>query len=146
MPAGVCTSTGLDCGLLVFQDVFLKSLNAHLRNQSGMRALAVTGHSAIAEVIDRIDVYEDWLAVRLRSREIPGTTKLADDVEEPTDDRLLSIPLAEAVVQEIPANPVAPWLLAKGGPIGAAGTTAPSSQRHRARQALVGRDRLRFCH
>jgi hypothetical protein len=57
-----------------------------------MPASAITGHSAIAEGIDRIDVYEDRLAIGLRSRESPGTTKLADDIEEPTDDRFLSIP------------------------------------------------------
>jgi site-specific DNA recombinase len=74
------------------EDVVLRSLNEHFRNQSGMPATAITGHSAIAEMIDRIDVYEDRLAIRLRSRESPSTTKLADDIEEPTDDRLLSIP------------------------------------------------------
>jgi len=74
------------------EDVVLKSLNEHLRNQSGMPASAITGRSAIAEVIDRIDVYEDRLAIRLRSRESPGTTKHTDDIEEPTDGRLLSIP------------------------------------------------------
>jgi site-specific DNA recombinase len=71
------------------EDAVVKSLNEHLRTQRGMPA--ITGHSAIAEVIDRIDVYKDRLEVRLRSSENPGTIKLADDVE-PTDDRLLSIP------------------------------------------------------
>jgi site-specific DNA recombinase len=74
------------------EDVVLKSLNAHLRSQSGMPASAIAGHSAIAEVVDHIDVYEDRLTIRLRSGESPSTTKLADDIEEPTDDRLLSIP------------------------------------------------------
>ncbi len=46
---------------------------------------------AIAEVIGRIDVYRDRRAIRLRSRESPGTTGLAND-NDPTDDRLLSIP------------------------------------------------------
>ena len=73
------------------EDVVVKSLNEHLRSQSEMPASAITGHSAIAEMIDRIDVHKDRLAVRLRSRENPGTIKLADDIE-PTDDRLLSIP------------------------------------------------------
>ena len=71
------------------EDVVLKSLNAYLRHQSGMPT--ITGQSAIAEAIDRIDVYKDRLAVRLRSRESPGTTELADDIA-PTDDRLLSVP------------------------------------------------------
>ena len=63
------------------EDVVVKSLNEHLRSQSGMPASAITGHSAIAELIDRIDVHKDRLAVRLRSRENPGTIKLADDIE-----------------------------------------------------------------
>ena len=53
--------------------------------------LAITGHSAIAELIARIDVHKDRLAVRLRSRENPQTIKPADDIE-PTDDRVLYIP------------------------------------------------------
>ncbi len=71
------------------EDVVLKFLNEHLRSEGGTPA--ITGHGAIAEVIDRIDVYRDRLAVRLRPRESPGTTRLAND-NEPTDDRLLSIP------------------------------------------------------
>ena len=71
------------------EEVVVKSLNENLRSQSWMPD--ITGHSAIAEVIDRIDVHKDRLAVRLRSRESPGTAKLADDIA-PTDDRLLSIP------------------------------------------------------
>jgi len=73
------------------EEVVVKSLNEHLKSQGATPASAITGHSAIAELIDRIDVYKDRLAVRLRSRESPRTTKLADDIA-PTDDRLLSIP------------------------------------------------------
>ena len=127
------------------EDVVVKSLNEHLRSQSGMPASAITGHSAIAEVIDRIDVHKDRLAVRLRSRENPGTTKLTRRYR--TDRRSPPVhSLAEAAVQEIPANPVASWLITKGGPAGAAGTTPPPRQRHRTRQALAGRDDLRFRH
>ena len=114
------------------EDVVLKSLNAYLRHQSGMPT--ITGQSAIAEAIDRIDVYKDRLAVRLRSRESPGTTELADDIA-PTDDRLLSIPWQK---------PPSLWLIAKRGPAGAAGTAPPTGQRHRTRQALAGRDDLRI--
>jgi site-specific DNA recombinase len=71
------------------EEVVVKFLNEHFRSQSGMPT--ITDHSAIAEVIDRIDVHKDRLTVRLRSQENPGTTKLADDIA-PTDDRLLSIP------------------------------------------------------
>jgi site-specific DNA recombinase len=55
------------------------------------RPLTSLGHRAIAELIGRIDVHTDRLAVRLRSRENPGTIELADDIER-TDDHLLSIP------------------------------------------------------
>jgi site-specific DNA recombinase len=73
------------------EDVVVKSLNGHLRGQSGVPALAITSRTAIAEVIDRIGVYGDRLEVRLRSRESPGTTNLGDDIA-PTDDAVLSIP------------------------------------------------------
>jgi site-specific DNA recombinase len=73
------------------EEVVVKSLNVHLSSERGMPASAITNHSAIAEVIDRIDVYRDRLAVRLRSRESSGTIKPPDDIE-PTGDRLLSIP------------------------------------------------------
>ena len=73
------------------EDVVVKSLNEHLRSQNGMPTAATTGHVAIAELIDRIDVHRDRLAVRLRSRENPGTIDLNDDNDQ-TDDRLLSIP------------------------------------------------------
>jgi site-specific DNA recombinase len=69
------------------EDVVVKSLNEHLRSQSGMPVPAITDHSAIAEVIDRIDVYKDRLAVRLKSQENPGTDDIAS-----TDNHLLSIP------------------------------------------------------
>jgi site-specific DNA recombinase len=73
------------------EEIVVKSLNEHLRNQSGMPTSAITGHSAIAEVIDRIDVHRDRLAVRLRSRENPATTNLVDDIG-PSGDHFLSIP------------------------------------------------------
>ena len=73
------------------EDVDVKSLNEHLRSQGGMPASTITSHSAIAEVIHRIDVHNDRLAVRLRSRENPGTTKLADGIR-PSGDHFLSIP------------------------------------------------------
>ena len=50
-------------------------------------------------MIDRIDVYRDELAIRLRSRESPG--KLPDD-SEPTDDRLPSFPWQKPSVEEMP--------------------------------------------
>src|SRR6516162_2322300 len=74
------------------EDVVVKSLNEHLRSERGMQDSAITGHSAIAEVIDRIDVHRDRLEVHLRSRESPETTKPADDVQGPTGDCPLFIP------------------------------------------------------
>jgi len=73
------------------EEIVVKSLNEYFRSQSGMQLSAITGHRAIAELIGRIDVHTDRLAVRLRSRENPGTIELADDIER-TDDHLLSIP------------------------------------------------------
>jgi hypothetical protein len=37
------------------EEVVVKSLNVHLNSERGMPASAITNHSAIAEVIDRID-------------------------------------------------------------------------------------------
>jgi site-specific DNA recombinase len=73
------------------EDVVVKSLNQHLRGQGGLPASAVTSHGGIIELIDRIDVHKDRLAIRLRSQENPETAKPADDVE-PTEGWLLSIP------------------------------------------------------
>src|SRR5882724_4187929 len=41
------------------EEIVVKSLNEQLRSQSGTRPSAITGHIAIAEVIDRIDVHKD---------------------------------------------------------------------------------------
>lgn len=87
------------------EEIVVKSLNEHLRSQSGTRPSAITDHSAIAEVIDRIDLHKDRLAVRLRSRE---TIKLADDIE-PTDDRRLFIPW-----QKLPSKRFREILLPQG--------------------------------
>ena len=73
------------------EDIVVKSLNEYLITQREKPVSATTGHSAIAELIDRIDVHKDRLAIRLRSQENPGTIEHADD-NEPTDDRLLLIP------------------------------------------------------
>ena len=73
------------------EEVVVKSLNEHLRSRSETPASAIADHSAIAEFVDRIDVHKDRLAVRLRSRENPGTMKQADNLA-PADDCLLSIP------------------------------------------------------
>ena len=56
-----------------------------------MPASTITSHSAITELVDRIDIHSDRLAIRLRSWETAGRTKPADDIE-PTGDGVLSIP------------------------------------------------------
>jgi site-specific DNA recombinase len=71
------------------EEIVVKSVNEYLRSQSGVPV--ITGHSAVAEVIDRIDVHKDRLAVRLRSRDNPRTTKLAGDIA-PTDDASCPLP------------------------------------------------------
>jgi site-specific DNA recombinase len=73
------------------EDVVVKALNEHLTSQNGMPATATTGHGAIAELIDRIDVHRDRLAIRLRSQDNPGTIDLTDSID-PTGDHALSIP------------------------------------------------------
>jgi hypothetical protein len=73
------------------EEVVVKSLKEHFRSRSGTPASAIADHSAITELVDRIDVCKDRLAIRLRSREDPETIKPAGDIEL-TDDRLLSIP------------------------------------------------------
>ena len=72
------------------EDVVVKSLNEHLRSRTGTSASATADQSAIPELVDRIDVHKDRLAIRLRSQENARTINLADN-NEPTDDHLLSI-------------------------------------------------------
>jgi hypothetical protein len=56
-----------------------------------MLAAGNTGQSAIAELIERIDVHNDRLVVRLKPQENLGSNEQANDTEEPNDERLLSI-------------------------------------------------------
>jgi site-specific DNA recombinase len=72
------------------EDIVIKSVNEHLITQREKPVSATTGHSAITELIARIDVHKDRLAIRLRSRENPGPTQPTDDIE-PTTDRVLSV-------------------------------------------------------
>ena len=127
------------------EDDVVKSLNEHLRSERGMQDSAITGHSAIAEVIDRIDVHRDRLEVHLRSRESPETTKPADDVQGPTGDCPLFIPW-----QKPPSKRFRQILLPHGSSRTEVRperrTTPPSRQRDRTRQALAGRDSLRLRH
>ncbi len=61
------------------EDIVVKFLNGYLRGQSGTPT--ITGHSAIAEVIDRIDIYRDRLAVPLRSRESSRSARLHESLK-----------------------------------------------------------------
>jgi site-specific DNA recombinase len=73
------------------EEVVVKALNEQPTSQNGMPTSAITSHDAIAELVDRIDVYKDRLAVGLRSRENSGATDLTDS-NDPTGNRLLTIP------------------------------------------------------
>jgi len=74
------------------EEIVIKSLSEYLRSQSGTQPPDITGRSAIAEFIDRIEVHKDRFAVQLRPQQTEAATKTADDSEEPAGDRLLSIP------------------------------------------------------
>jgi site-specific DNA recombinase len=74
------------------EDIVVKSLNEHLGGRSRMPAEAKTNRSAIAEVIDRIDVHKDRLTVCLKSQEKPETIKPTEDIERAGDDHILIIP------------------------------------------------------
>jgi hypothetical protein len=50
------------------EEVVVKSLNKHLRSRSETPASTIAHHSAIAELVDRIDVHKDRLSVSGRSR------------------------------------------------------------------------------
>jgi site-specific DNA recombinase len=67
------------------EDAVVKSLNDYLSSQGGMPTSPIASQSAIAGLVDRIDVYSERLAVRLKSGESPGTIKPADAIAEPTD-------------------------------------------------------------
>jgi hypothetical protein len=73
------------------EDIVVKSLNEHFRDRSGLAAKPKTSHSAIAEVIDRIDVQKDRLTVRLKPQTNSETMKLAEDIEQAVDDCVLTI-------------------------------------------------------
>jgi site-specific DNA recombinase len=73
------------------EDIVLKSLNAHLITQGESTVSATTDRGTIVELITRIDVHKDQLAVRLRSRENPAAIKPSEDIDS-TEVRVLSIP------------------------------------------------------
>ena len=77
------------------EEVIVKSLRERLRSESRVMSQAIMDRGTIAGLIDRIVIHEDRLVIHLKSGESRRTIKSADDVEspdEPTDDRLLSIP------------------------------------------------------
>jgi predicted transcriptional regulator len=57
------------------EDVVVKSLSQHLKSRGEAPALGIVGHSPIAELIDRIEVYKDKLAVQLKPRQTPAINR-----------------------------------------------------------------------
>jgi hypothetical protein len=74
------------------ENIVVKSLNEQLKNREGMQADLKISRSTIAEVIDRIEVHNDRLLVRLKSQANSKTIKLAGDIEQAVDDHVLTIP------------------------------------------------------
>ncbi len=86
------------------EDVIVKSLDEYLiaqKEKPSSSAHAVGDRKLVQDQIARIDVHEDRLAIRLKS---------ADDEEVPTRPTTITLnPMAEAAVQEIPADPSPAW-------------------------------------
>jgi site-specific DNA recombinase len=73
------------------EDAVIKSLEEHYRSKDrGETASTMASRSTIAELIDRIDLHRESLAVRLKSED-SEKIKLANDAEA-SDDCVLSIP------------------------------------------------------
>jgi hypothetical protein len=73
------------------EEIVVKSLNEYLKHGKRMQADPKISRTAIAEVIDRIDVHDDRLTVRLKSQTNPETIKLADEIEQAGEDCVLTI-------------------------------------------------------
>jgi site-specific DNA recombinase len=73
------------------EEAVVRTLDEHPGSRGNGSANIEMRQSAIAEVIDRIDVQNDHLTVRLKSRADSQTTQLADDINE-AGDRVLIIP------------------------------------------------------
>jgi DNA invertase Pin-like site-specific DNA recombinase len=74
------------------EDIVVKSLNEHFRGRSDMLVKPESSHRAVANVIDRIDVHNDRLTVRLKSQAESEAIKLADAIEQAVDNCVLVIP------------------------------------------------------
>jgi site-specific DNA recombinase len=74
------------------EEIVVKSLVKHLASRGTAAADLKTGHSAIAERIERIDVHNDRLTVRVKSKQTSENNGLTDDVECRGGDRVLTIP------------------------------------------------------
>jgi site-specific DNA recombinase len=74
------------------ENIVVNSLDEHLTAGTRIPGAPKVSRSAIDEVIDRIDVQNDRLTVRLKPRTSPETIRLAVDIEQAVDDRILVIP------------------------------------------------------
>jgi site-specific DNA recombinase len=74
------------------EDIVAESLNRHFGGRSGMPAKPETSHGTVAEMIERIDVHNDRLTVRLKSHAKSETIKPTDDIERAGDDHILTFP------------------------------------------------------
>jgi DNA invertase Pin-like site-specific DNA recombinase len=72
------------------EETVFKALGEHFRGKNKKLADPRNGQSAVAEVIDRIDVHNDRLIVRFKSQTDQGAIKLAAEIE-PDDDHVLTI-------------------------------------------------------
>jgi site-specific DNA recombinase len=67
------------------EDAVVKSLNEYLGSQSGMPTSPIASQRAIAELVDRIDVHEDRLAVRLVRAAVEGRLPRGINIERLRD-------------------------------------------------------------
>jgi site-specific DNA recombinase len=74
------------------EEIVVKSLVEHLESLGTAAADLKPGHSAIAERIERIDVHNDRLTVRVKSEQTLEEISLTDDAEGRGDGRVLTIP------------------------------------------------------
>jgi hypothetical protein len=74
------------------EDIVAQSLKRHFGGRSSeMPAKPETSHGTVAEMIERIDVHNDRLTVRLKSHAKSETIKPTDDIERAGDDHILTI-------------------------------------------------------
>jgi hypothetical protein len=73
------------------EETVFKALAGHFRGKTKLPVDSGNDRSAVAEVIDRIDVHNDRLTVRFKSQTDQENLKVADEIERRGDDRVLTI-------------------------------------------------------